>query len=396
MTDELIPAQAGTPAATVPSDTAQDAPPQGRTRRLPTLTGLRFVAAALVFLFHSSLASTGIRLLAVGTVQSRYTSLMVYAGGFGVGFFFVLSGFILTWSAPVRDTAGTFWRRRFFKIVPAYLVAWVLAVVLLGWSSSTMGQKLLTFFMLQAWVPDLATNYSVDPPSWSLSTEAFFYLAFPLILPLAKRILPQHLKYWIGGAMITVLALPLLMYAIVPAGSARVPNVPTASANYEWFAYIFPPTRLLDFVLGVLVARAVMAGRWRDIGMLWPGVLLVACYAISFRMPLQYGLSINCVIPAALLVAAGARADVQGRFTLFRNKAMVWLGEISYAFYLVQYIVLEYGRTLLGGRFFGVSAGFALIAAEGLAAVALAWVIYACVERPAMRRWSRPRRAAPR
>lgn len=364
--------------------------PHDRARTLPTLTGLRFPAALAVFLFHASLAAPSIELIASGRVESRFTSVMVYAGGFGVGFFFVLSGFILAWSAPARDTVRAFWRRRFFRIVPAYLVAWVLAIALLGWSASTTGQKVLTFFMLQSWVPDLPTNYSVDPPSWSLSTEAFFYLCFPLILVLAKRVAPGRLKYWIGGIMAAVLALPLLMYAVIPVGSAVVPNRPTDSANYEWFAYIFPPARLLDFALGVLVARAVISGRWRGVGMVPAGILFVGAYVLSFWTPLQYGLSVNCVIPAALLVAAGARADIERRFTLFRSRPAVWLGEVSYAFYLVQFIVLEYARTLLGPRLFGVPAGLALLGAECLVTVGLAWAIYALVERPVTRRWSRP------
>lgn len=380
--------------------TSRQAPPgpqaagSRRPSRLPTLTGLRFPAALLVFLFHGSLPFTTIRLLAQDRVEHRFYTLVEYAGALGVTFFFVLSGFILTWSARPKDTARAFWRRRAVKIVPNYLIGWALAVGLIAWSGSTGGQKTLTFFMLQSWVPNVSTNFAVDAPGWSLSAEAFFYVCFPLLLPLILRIPARGLKYGIGAVVAAIAATPLLAYAIMPVGAATAANWPTDSANYFWFAYIFPPARLLDFVLGILVARAVQTGRWRNIGMPAATLLLIGGYALGYATPLLYSLRVVCVVPAAMLIAAGAIADDRGRFTLMRNRAATWLGEISFAFYLVQYVVLVYGRTLLGRRLFSSWAGFGLIAAEGVISLLLAWAMYALVERPLTRRWSKPRKAA--
>lgn len=360
--------------------------------KLPTLTGLRFPAALLVFLFHASLPFATLRLLASDQVEHRFYTLVEYAGGLGVTFFFVLSGFILTWSARSTDTARAFWRRRAVKIVPNYLIGWGLAVVLIAWSGSTAGQKMVTFFMLQSWVPDVSTNFSVDAPGWSLSAEAFFYLCFPLLLPLVLRIPAHRLKYGIGAVLAALAATPLLTYLIMPVGTATAANWSTDSANYFWFSYIFPPARLLDFILGILVARAVRLGRWRNIGMPAATVLLVGGYVAGYATPLLYSLRVVCVLPAALLIAAGAIADDEGRFTLLRNRTATWLGEISFAFYLVQFVVLVYGRTLLGQRQFGVWAGFGLIALEGIISLLLAWAMFALVERPLTRRWSRSRK----
>src|SRR5207244_705333 len=103
-----------------------------RFTRLPSLTGLRFYAALLVFLSHAALPIATIRLLADDNTEYTFLWLARPAGGLGVTFFFVLSGFILTWSARPTDTARAFWRRRAAKIIPSYVVAWVLAMVLVA------------------------------------------------------------------------------------------------------------------------------------------------------------------------------------------------------------------------------------------------------------------------
>jgi peptidoglycan/LPS O-acetylase OafA/YrhL len=155
-----------------------------------------------------------------------------------------------------------------------------------------------------------------------------------------------------------------------------------------WFGYILPPTRLLDFALGILVARAVMSGRWRNIGMIASGVLLAGGYWLAASTPYLYGQSAVFVVPAALLIAAAAIADNEGRFTLFRNRVMTWLGEISFAFYLM----LAYGRSLLGSRLFSTAATVWLLLAGVVVAVGVSWALYSFVERPITRRFSGSRR----
>jgi peptidoglycan/LPS O-acetylase OafA/YrhL len=85
---------------------------------LPSLTGARFIAAVLVFLFHSMAVYP---LVSPGAHRTQ-TTLFSPAGFTGVTFFFVLSGFVLTWAMRPNDTAARFWRRRFFKIYPTHLL----------------------------------------------------------------------------------------------------------------------------------------------------------------------------------------------------------------------------------------------------------------------------------
>ncbi|MEW2623441.1 acyltransferase [Streptomyces sp. NPDC048106] len=383
------------PAAGPKRPAAPSAADKSQLARLPTLTGLRAPVAVAVFLFHSALMFPALRLFADDSLEHRFYRAVEQVGGLTMPFWFILSGFILVYSYRGTQSAGAWWRRRYVKIVPPYIVGWILARVLVEGvdGATTPLQDVLSFFMLQSWSPDVPTNFAVNNVGWSLSTEAFFYLAFPALFPLLRRIPAHRLKYWIGGVLAAICVVPLLTYALIPVGTAVVPNEPSDSANYFWFAYIFPPARLLDFVLGMLVARAVLLGRWRNIGMVWAGVLLAVSYVVALNLPLIWGLRVACVIPAALLIAAGALADREGRYSVFRNRALVWLGDVSFAFYLVHYTVLEYTRKLLGHRLFATPTGIALMVGEFLVSLLLAWALYALVERPVTRRFSRPRRA---
>lgn len=367
------------------------AAPANKSSRLPSLTGLRFVAALFVFCYHAALPIPALRLLADDSAAYGFYGVASQAGGLGVGFFFVLSGFILTWSARPGDSPRAFWRRRFVKIYPNYVVAWVLAMVLFAAAYTPAWRAVVNLFMLQVWTPDFDTNFSVDPPGWSLGAEAFFYACFPLLLVFATRIGASRLKYWIGGVVALVVLKPVVAYLFLPSTPA-IPGESSVSVSQYWFGYILPPTRLLDFALGILVARAVMSGRWRNIGMIASGVLLAGGYWLAASTPYLYGQSAVFVVPAALLIAAAAIADNEGRFTLFRNRVMTWLGEISFAFYLMHFIVLAYGRSLLGSRLFSTAATVWLLLAGVVVAVGVSWALYSFVERPITRRFSGSRR----
>src|SRR5580698_8802877 len=94
--------------------------PPGRMPAIRSLTGARFVAALLVVCFHFVP-------LAPGWVNS-----ILRNGYLGVPFFFVLSGFILTYNyasdPQQRIVARSFWMARFARIYPIYLVALVLSL----------------------------------------------------------------------------------------------------------------------------------------------------------------------------------------------------------------------------------------------------------------------------
>ncbi|WP_406149032.1 acyltransferase family protein [Streptomyces sp. NBC_01012] len=366
--------------------------------RLPSLTGLRFIAAALVFAFHAGLFGV----FRDAGVQEGFQFGTSAAGFVGVSFFFVLSGFVLTWSSRTGDTAPRFWRRRFVKILPNHVVTWAVALVLIAWlggRSVGFGPAVANLFLVHAWVPDITYAASVNDVSWSLSAEALFYLAFPALAFAASKIRPGRLWYWAGGLAATALLMPVVSQFLLPDEPQFMWG--TASFTQIWFVYYSPVIRALEFALGILLARIVLTGRWVGLGVLPATALAVGAYIGALYVPFLYRFASVTALPLALLVGAVAVADIKGKRGILSSRPLVWLGEISFAFYLVHKLVLEYGRVPFGsaltpqglmGPVWSTPGGIAFLAGALAVSVVLAWGLHVGVERPALRRWGRSRR----
>nr|WP_275467062.1 acyltransferase [Streptomyces noursei] len=364
-----------------------DASPPQRSRALPSLTGMRFVAALLVFIAHVSAAW-------MFTDQSLNKGLSTYLGMFGslgVSFFFLLSGFVLTWSARDGDRSGRFWRRRLTKIYPTHFVTWV-AALLLGLAAGqalTAGQFLPGLFLVQTWVPDPLVLNGVNSPAWSLSVELVFYLCFPVLIGLVKKIRPERLWWWAGAMVLGALL-------VATAAEALLPHVTVPSLKYGWLqfwiVYFVPVSRLFEFGLGMLLARIVMTGRWIPVNRWVAALTLIPGYLLSLWIPTTHGVVLPVLVPLGLTVASWAHADAEGRTSPLGGRTMVWLGEISFAFYMLQLVVGPVGPAKYGSRQ-QWDTGEALLRATGWLAltIVLAWILYRTVELPMVKRWSRPR-----
>ncbi|RLK09650.1 peptidoglycan/LPS O-acetylase OafA/YrhL [Micromonospora sp. M71_S20] len=399
-TKEVVPEVGGATTSYAPSGA-----------RLPSLTALRIVAATLVFIHHSAFQP----LFSDEGVQKVYNKLAYNIGPISITFFFVLSGFVLTWTAKPLDTAKQFWRRRFVKIFPSHLVVYaiVLVLMLLAGRAVPWPEALVSLGLLQAWVP--SNDYllfAINPPTWSLSIELLFYLCFPLLLILVNRIRPSRLWLYAGLAAVAgLLLVPAVSWLFLP-DSPSMSAVSPFSWPQLWFNYFFPVTRMFEFLGGMILAKILLTGRWPNVRPLFTVVLLVVTWAATLPLPLNLfegGYHALFIMPIALVITAAAAADIAGRRTLFNSRGMVWLGEISYTFYLVHVAVLfslqaafnhqwGVGGMFLGdftSRPFGTVAAIAFLVGAYLACVLVGWVVYALVERPAMRRWARPRGARP-
>ncbi|MGH4033392.1 acyltransferase family protein [Actinomycetota bacterium Odt1-20B] len=355
--------------------------------RLPSLTGMRFFAALLVFCFHASYEN----LFADESAGDAYATAFSKAGWMGVSFFFVLSGFLLAWSARDKDTARRFWRRRFFKVYPNHLVTFAAALVLLAATGGSLTGWLPNLFLIQAWFPDSDVILGVNPVAWSLSTEAAFYFAFPFLLA-AVRLIPRRYLWWTAAAVVAaVFAMPSLAQALFP--STTPMDWLAIPEDHYWFIFAFPPVRALDFVLGILMAEIVRNKLWPDTGMLPAAGVVVAAYVVALEVPFAYSMVAVALVPFAWLITAAAVADVRETPSPFRGRAMVWLGEASFAFYLLHRMVQIYGHRLLGAdRTFSTPAVIGLLVLGAGVTLLLSWLLFSAFERPVMRRFGSPRR----
>jgi peptidoglycan/LPS O-acetylase OafA/YrhL len=131
---------------------------QSKENRLDGLTSLRFFAATMVVLFHTARPLSG--WLPGGLLRNGYEA---------VGFFFVLSGFVLAYSyyAPpspsVRGGISTFWKGRFSRIYPVYLVAILIATPMYLYGLKTGVVEPHSAVVALIAVPCLLQSWSLSP-----------------------------------------------------------------------------------------------------------------------------------------------------------------------------------------------------------------------------------------
>lgn len=312
---------------------------------------------------------------------------LVAGGQSGVSFFFVLSGFVLTWSAGAeRLAARAFWRRRAARILPGYSVAWLIGIPVTwlafgAWPSAAalIGTGTLT----QSWFDDKNIYFGVNGVGWSLSCEVLFYALFPALLLVLRRVNRHGLVGVAGGCVAVLLGLDGLGLLVAGAGAGD-----PAGSTFWWMS-VLPVSRLPEFVLGMAAARALSIGAIPRLPLRWVALgAAVAVYAagLSPAAAVAGGLT---ALPFALMICAAARAEFSGRAGPLAGRRWVQLGSWSYAFYLTHQLVLRVGEWLwpaTGGPLLHLLTGVS-------AAVAVSAVLYRFVEQPAERRW-RARAAA--
>lgn len=369
----------------------------GARRRLDSLTGLRFFAAFVVFLFHTGISanpakpSGPINLFADQGVAHWYGLLFGTGGFVGVSFFFVLSGFVLSWSAKPGERARAFIRRRFVKVFPNHLVTWALAMVLFAAAYTSWKAWLPNLFLLHPWIPDFSVAMSVNTPSWSLGGEMLFYLIFPFLIRPISRMGAGRLWGW-AAAMVAGLFLYQLIAVVAIPNDGSNPIIPVSELQY-WFGYFLPVGRMFEFVLGAILARIVLAGKWPSIKPLAAVALMIIGYVASMFVPFQFSLNFATLIPIAVMVATFANADMRGLPTKLRGRFAVWLGNVSFGFYLAQGVTIFYLRSVMDNAQFSTPVAILLLIGLFAATMFVGWALYYFVETPMMRRWSRARPA---
>ncbi len=331
--------------------------------------------------------------MAVGLVVVYHLFPDLLHGGFiGVDVFFVISGYLIT-GHMVREmrTRGAidllgFYARRARRLVPSatvvLLLTWLASLFVLPGSrlTATAQQVAASAVYVQNWIlardsVDYLTAEDAASPVqhyWSLSVEEQFYLGWPLLLVLAgalARVLGwtwRRVALVLGGA---VCALSLAASVSLTAGNGAA-------------AYFVTQTRIWELGLGALLA--VLAGRPtmpRGVARpaRWIGLALVFASAVLYSgaTPFPGTAALLPVLGTLLVLAAGA-AEPQA--PVLGSAPMTWIGDHSYALYLVHWPAIVLYETWSGGDI-GALDGPVLLAASLIGA----WLLTRFVEDPVRR-----------
>jgi peptidoglycan/LPS O-acetylase OafA/YrhL len=294
-------------------------------QRLPSLTAGRGLAALLVAIHHGCMVWGGI-LMPVGNV-----------GWLGVSYFYILSGFVLTWSwSPGRSTSE-FYVHRIARIYPMHVLTlatsltafWLVRSPLAGYVGNVPG-TIAQLFLAHDWLPGHPdVRQAWNGVSWSLSAEFAFYLCAPPLLRWSSRAT--------SATLLNVGATLYVLTTFIGVGS----TVWQADRIYDFMQY-HPVARLPEFIYGIVAARLLQRGVKIDVN---PIVRLAAFIPIALYV---FGndhrnavAMVSLCAPAFLLfIVSGASNDIRGKHSILAHRLAQLIGEASFSLYMTHALLL--------------------------------------------------------
>ncbi len=371
---------------------APEAPPRPGATRYPGIDATRAIAALAVLVSHLTQTLTW-RIpgwtATAGPLSGPVHAFTGTTGAWGVGLFLVVSGACihLPMARRLGDPGATldiraFYRRRFFRIYPPYVaalalsaaVAWAMPATLLR---STLlgvpGPAQLATHLLLIHTAFPGHHSGVSAVFWTIALEAHFYLLYPALLAIRRRV-------GMPGLCAILLAVAILArlgaIAFLPPGGWLL--VDDSFLRRGW-----------EFSLGMWLAERL--GRdersWSAGRVAWTGLALVTVLGGIGLALVPGGLRVRAFLWPLLFAAcveAAARWRPGGGAA---GRLAGWLGERSYSLYLVHPIGLALVIWLVPGwaQARG-AAGVAMLVCT--AAVFIAF--YALIEQP-FAVWRSPR-----
>ena len=307
----------------------------GRPARLDALTGLRFFAAINIVLFHFS-----------NPQWFGPLAPVVNAGYASVSYFILLSGFVLAYNHTPKARTGQlskvrFWKSRFTRIYPIYLLSLLLSWQMLGpeYKQHTHAMfwagVILSPLLLQGWIPSIATF--LNTPAWTMSCEAFYYFLFPWM---AKWKKPERM-----APLVAKLA-GLWVIGLIP-GSLYLYFQPDGIAHVDRWSYgpwldalkFTPLPHLASFVFGVMLADLDrMIDRAHRIRLFlgvfgFTALFLLLTQGREIPFALAHDGMLMPLFGCIVLGLAGE--NILSR--IVGNKVLVFIGEGSYCLYLLHF-----------------------------------------------------------
>lgn len=320
--------------------------PTSSSHHILTLQSMRFIFCILILINHF--------------FESTGKLHFYYGGDAGVTFFFILSGFVLSMGCGASIKNGTFkyiqfLRKRLTKIYPLHLVTFTIALCMsfVAGVKFNITKTILHVFMLQEFtLSEDMLRYGTGL-SWFLGALFFCYLLFPFLY---RQLIISRNKVF--GALLTIYILLALSIESCCNNSA-----------IDDFMFAFPPLRVIDFAVGIIAYRLYTAPfsihfrQWIDrqsatkLSIL-ERIIVVSVSALTYipycLLPSWIRFAPLFWLPFSLLIYWFAiSSNNKGIITkLLSQRALVFLGNISFEIYMLHGIVIT-AFVFVWGRLFG-------------------------------------------
>lgn len=332
--------------------------------RLDGITAFRFIAAFYVFVFHL-----------FANIPANVPSFMgvfLYNGAVGMSFFFVLSGFILTYNHK-NSTGDNYFAKRLIRIFPVYLACGILTYPFLYNQLITNEHDTLKFIITnglfltatQSWFYTSFPTWNFGG-TWSVSVEMFFYAMFPILLKLANT---KNIYVFSGIAFFAAAT-------IMPVSMLYQSGL-TNENMLHFVLYPSPIFRLPEFAMGIAAAKLMDNGlKINHVTM----AIAVGALLYALNLP-SYGWMMHAyiVVPALCAIMIYLATHKLPSKAKILMKPFVFLGEISYSFYLMQIVLIKYITTYKPE--FIYSNGFLGWAIVAIAVTVLSTISYYTIEK---------------
>jgi peptidoglycan/LPS O-acetylase OafA/YrhL len=321
----------------------------------PGLNSLRFFAAFLVYFSHVE------QLKGLFGFENYYALPAIrQVGNLSVSFFFVLSGFLITYllfaerektqSISVKD----FYIRRLLRIWPLYYLIVILGLFILpnfsflytdslretlteGLTSKII---LYSLFLPQVVLITLSRSVYLEP-TWSIGIEEQFYLFWPVLVKYFKNFVKLMVVLLLILLSIRLTAIVLSQFST----NALILKVANFTKNYFYFA------RFQCMIAGGIAAYLLFQRQKQILNFIFSKTVQLIAYATLF-VCLIAGVSIFRInhelysllfMILILNVAGNPRSIIQ-----FNNKPLDYLGNISYGLYMFHELAIGISISLIG------------------------------------------------
>ena len=322
----------------------------------------------------------GLRGLAVLAVVFYHANLWVHGGFVGVDIFFVISGYVI-FNSLISEYSNTkkidirdFVSRRVRRLLPAFSVMSICTLIATVFILSPFGEQqqvsrtsqAASLFGANVYLAIQNSYFAlVNNPfrhTWTLAVEEQFYIFLILFLALLVYVARRKSLNFLKLATITLIILGLGSFAISTVFSYgfRIIPLPTRVAFFSF------PTRTWEFIVGILVSLSGITRVQEHKSKLTihlsttSGILLIIYALLNFNTFTNFPgfAALFPVVGTALLIWT---SDSKSYLSfIFGSKFFVWIGDVSYSWYLWHWPMIVFSLVLWPGNRLAV-----LIAAFG-------------------------------
>ena len=301
------------------------------------LTSLRFFFAIMVFVSHLSYLEKS-----SNPILSNLFINFFSEGYIGVSFFFILSGFILSYNYYEKITTGQypfklFYINRFSRIYPLHILTFLISFIFVSEYFIEnpifyFKTSLIHIFLLQSFfkIPKIHINF--NPPSWSISNEIFFYFLTPILFFAFFKLKKYVIKIIV---VILIIIFLIIGMSVLPSKFAR------------FIFYVNPLIRVFDFIMGIFLYLIYKKINFQNFSKLYSTILellsiIIFSIFLTFHKDVSqvYRYSIYYWLPILFIIFIFSNQN--GWISkLLSQKVFIYLGEISFGFYMIHFLAIR-------------------------------------------------------